>query len=485
MNNLNNQEEAFRSVLQDMNFEIDASKIWTDIKDQLPIADKKERKPFWMYFFGLSGILFLSSFALFVVINDAQDLQPKGISFLTTDANLSIPIHQNNISNSIINPSNTKTTLLKSDINKSLFNTTNPSQLLSPISSVDNDFVNSDLTDNTKSFTLQSNLSIDTNSKRKSSNEKSVQSLSSGSLFDNSKLTNDKQQQETSGLRFQNTEMNPIFTINRFNHLYDSDSNKIPMYLEYDLNIHPIIQEVNKFGIFFSINSGVNYGLSSNFLSVINSEFDENEFSKESGRVGLSTDFNVGIESRNGWRFFGSLAYDYDVFNYTNNETVISQDVETGTTSIHINSLGQAIPMTGNIEVTRTTAFNLSHHRRHHDIAVGIGVAKRLSVYERLSIVPQVRALYNIHRNSSGYFFDESSNAITKFDSSASNPYRTNNFLKYNLGIGIDYSIGKMSFGLISSYTYNPNNYIDDNFFYGSTSDRVDLKLSISYYPQW
>ena len=129
-NNLNNQEEAFRSVLQDMNFEIDTSEIWRDIKDQLPITDKKERKPFWMYFFSLSGIFFLSSFALFVVINDAQDLQPKGISFLTPDANLSIPIHQNIISNSIVNTSNSKTTFLNTYRSNSLANTANASQLI-------------------------------------------------------------------------------------------------------------------------------------------------------------------------------------------------------------------------------------------------------------------------------------------------------------------------------------------------------------------
>jgi hypothetical protein len=305
------------------------------------------------------------------------------------------------------------------------------------------------------------------------------------SIFNDSGPTNDKQSEVLSGLSFIDEELEPIFNVNHLNHLYNTGSNKIPMYLECDFNIHPIIQDVSPLRLFFSFNSGVNYGFSTNVLSELNSEFDANEFSKESGRVGLSSDFNVGIESRNGWRFFGSVAYDYDVFNYSNNETVISQEVEIGTTSIHINSAGQSVPMSGNVEVTRTTAFDISHHRRHHDIAVGIGVAKRLSVCKRFSIVPQIRALYNVNRNSSGYFFDEASNTITKFDSSALNPYTSDKFLKYNLGLGLDYSIGKMSFGLISSYTYNPNNYIADNFFYRSTSDRVDLKLSVSYYPQW
>lgn len=471
MNKLNNQEEAFRKVLQDMTFEVDTSEVWGDIKDRLPMEKTKERKPFWLYFFGLMGVFFLSSFALYVSMNEAQVMSPNGIAFNQAVTSSSVP-HTNLDSITI---SNTLTSNQK---------TINSITKIGEFSS--NPIVSSHLNQINKS-TPAYNQSISSQINKMYEPNKFLQSNSV--LLSHNESTNNSP--ESTGLLHSTQASNISQSLDQMSELRVIEQIIIgneyffPIAINFDNSIHPVNEKNHKFGLFINLNSGLNYGFADNSLSNMNSDFNENEFDKESGRVGLSTDFNLGIETRKGWRFFGSLAYDYDVFNYQNNEITTSQTIETDTTSVHINSSGQSIPTTGNVLVNTTTEFDLSHHRRHTDIAIGIGVAKCLRLTHNFSIVPQVKALYNINRVSTGYHFDETSNVISKFEANETSPYSTNQFIKYNAGLGLDYSIGKMSFGLLTSYTYNPNNYLDDTSFYRSTNDRVDLKLSISYYPQW
>ena len=469
-NQLNNQEREFKKVLEGISFDINTSDVWHDIKDRLPLEKKKERKPFWLFSLGLLGLVFLSATAMYTILQEEDNVSPTElVAFKKVDTSTSKSSVVSNTRKSNSNMAHESNPIVsEKQIGDS--NTTD-TKAYSPTSNI---ITPSIIVDNTSS--TNRNKSLIGQSLTRINPLKSYRSMaieSKENLLNNS---------------VQLSEISNVDDVASLGSMlsYIVDGAEVPVLsLAFDNSIEPVLINASKYKFFGSLRSGTNFGLAENSIIDINSEFDGSKFNNESSRFGISNELVLGIETSKAWRFFAGVSHTNEVYNYSNQSIELTQLSDIGVQSIHIDAQGFENEISGPVSVTRTTSYDKSVHRRHQSIGLNLGVAKRVSLLKRLSIIPEVSLQYNLKQSTSGYYFSADSGDVDIIASTQSNPYTSDQFIRYRAGLGVDYDLGNFSIGILGTYIYNPNNYLKEPTFYQSKSDLLSLQFSVSYYPNW
>ncbi|MDA8693448.1 hypothetical protein N9L92_05235, partial [Saprospiraceae bacterium] len=405
MNQLNNHEEEFKKVLEGISFDIDTSEVWRDIKGQLPLEKKKERKPFWL-FFGVFAAALIGISMMFVSDQAEVNSISHNTTNLETNKNKTTIAESENYTINNIEDS-------REDGERKLNqgdNQVNTQEASSDLNQINNNSQNinsvtglSDTPITSQSETINDNKSIASNKEIIVNNSTTVnKQVDAVNISDaNVELTNSTLS---------------IMSISDMISMIDINRSMPSLDMNFDNRIIPIVSNVDKAQLFTTVRVGSVFGISDNTLTDINSEFNTEKFNNESGRFGVSADLLAGIETPKGWKFFGGVSYVNEVYNYTNQSTENSSIEEEGVESVHIDANGVSNEISGPVTVNSTTAFDLSWHRRHQSIALAVGVAKRMRLCNRFSLEPEVSVLYNLSQQDSGYFFSEESGDIVKFN---------------------------------------------------------------------
>jgi hypothetical protein len=481
MNQLNNLEEEFKKVLEGISYDVDTSVVWQDIKGELPIKKKKRRSPFWLLF-GVFALA-LSGVSVMLVLE-----QENAIDSLSQKTDIT----------EIKQSQNTPNIYDKTDLNQGIKYESNAKSYTknSKKNQIDKLTKNDDV--------IRSNIALDLGLENNQVNNRF--SESTGLLNQdptlNMKASGKENLNGTYNARSTNhITKNPLESIldEHRNHLsilsliksqkrvaLISNDRLIPQIgIDYETQIIPLNSQ-SRFPQFFTeLRLGTLLGVAQNSITDMNSEFNEDKFNNESGRFGYSANLIAGLETLNGWAFFAGINFSNEVYNYRNQNIEDTSFTEEGVTSFHIDGNGNTNENRGPVTVNSVTNYDLNWHRQHKNIALGIGLAKRIYMLKNFSVRPEVSVLYNISQEHSGYYFSEDSGDIEKFNNGDTNPYNISDNVKYRMGLGIHYNFENISIGLIGTYVYNPNNYLNSSNFYQSKSDLFSTQLSINYYPNW
>jgi len=479
MNNLNNKEKQFKEILEGIEYDLDTSIVWSDIKSQLPLQKEDKKSPFWLFLTIGISLLTMSSFVTYTYINAEVSTEiVEQIEFIKVADS---EVHQ---FATYIQDTESSTTSITEIVETAKANNTETEN-------------RSSLIENNNTLNQNNNLSIQDKSSYSIENQIVSENNINLSNYTNPIVSNDAKdvvkEHSTSdlagGLVIPKTQNNLIsnnlLNISSVPSLSSFLTSTDPIIIENPTGYSKVIEPISypyTSQFFLSMNAGINYGFAQNQV-VNSSDFDPSKFNNESARIGYSHDLIFGIENRNGWILGGGLSYNTQFFNYQNQSTETYQTVEQGTINNHIESNGSVTTTSGDVTVTNTSAYDLSWNRRHKFVDVTAMIGKRIFLLNQLSIVADLDIAYNIHASHSGYYYSELSGDIEKFTPSDDNPYATNNGLSTGVGIGIDHSIQQFNIGLKSSYNFNPNNLLQDGTFYKTNNNLIKLQLGLSYFP--
>lgn len=472
MSNLNNKEKQFQDILKEIEYDLDTSMVWADIKDQLPLKKEDKKSPFWL-FLGLGiSLLTMTSFVTYTYLNNSdtielvEQIEFKSISqaIISQKQNISNNEIQSNFSNSSNNQINIESNLAQ------------VSSSGSSAVSIENKSFENEIALIRKETSLRNNAIVNqVNNSTTIGNRVGVNKSESKNVITNSIKENDISSVTTLNIL-------DVKQIPSLNNLLKSNTGfAINAPDNYSAIIEPVSMP-KQFQYFVSTRSGINYGFAQNELSS-QSDFNADKFEREKARIGYSHDLLVGVENIQGWTFGVGVSYNSQFYNYKNQsiESYVTQ--EPGITSNHINADGSLTTNNGEVNVTNTSTYDLSWNRRHKFVDVQVMIGKRLLNFNRFSLIGEVDVAHNIYSNHSGYFFEEGTGDIAKFVSADDNPYVNNNKFSAGAGIGIDYNFNQFSIGLKSSYRYNPNNLLQEDNFYKTKNNFTKLQLNLTYFP--
>ncbi|MEM9547068.1 MAG: hypothetical protein AAGA77_13890 [Bacteroidota bacterium] len=232
---------------------------------------------------------------------------------------------------------------------------------------------------------------------------------------------------------------------------------------------------------FFALTSGINTHLN-HLQSNTGEHLNLEQFEEEKPLVGLSSDFRVGFENSNGWRFGMGVNHSRLVNRYSRTQPDTVSVQIPGSVSSKIDADGNITDQDGNLLQTTITNYNVHWHRVHDFVNLQLNVGKKIVKSEKISVFADAILSRNIWSNHTGYYFTKDNTAIQKFSGEENHPY-TNSGFNLGLSMDIEYKLNDISISLrpftmvgLNNITQNSNYYLLKNSHYG-------VQLGIVYRP--
>lgn len=464
--NFTNQEEHLRSLSENFSLEIDTSELWDNIESQLPPVQEERKRPLVWWF--TSGVLILA-IAILVWNNQSKAFH-------------------NNVSTETI------TETIKSENNKTIDLETKHTQI-----SPETIIAAASTGTRKSSITNKAIGNPVLNSKSTESTKENFSPIFNSDRYD------DKSRPWNDGLIDQSTTLqnevealiNPSSNIIKEQKMENKIESRGLISLEtlnsgsinflqkdavFDFPIM-MIEPLNKTSWlpYYVLSSGVNMHRT-NIYNNATEGLDLTQFENERPLLGISSDFHLGFENNNGWRFGFGLNYNRIVtgFSLIESDTIIGE-IE-GSPSSKIDDEGNISYLEGTVLQTSIINYDLNWHRKHDILNAQLSIGKRIFKTGKLSMFTDASVGKSIWSNHSGYYYTEGNKSITKFESNENNPYSN---AGYNVGLSMDveYQINKISISFkpfakmsLNSITQNSNYYQLKNSLYG-------IQLGIVYRP--
>jgi len=487
MKNLHHTEEKFKDILEDVSFNVDSSEIWATISDRLPKEEKRD-KPFWFFFTLALGFVLVAGQMIYFATANSDDFSSQIVSeneAVQTQLNSSnaLNIKVTTIDDSSTNSIDNKQAKQKSILNKNQLDLQSPynnsipnaaetlpiSQMTSANYTIPNfatPIITNDLEQHTK--TIFKGTSKNTNKIFEISEDNSLaltNSLKAESIYEDSQVA----------------------IVQDFDFLPTLSNIKALEFLRTEKDfqaqfVKPLNKSAKKLATFYSLRTGLN--LSQSSYSIISPDNDQIDFSSEKDLIGHSTDFLFGLETLKGWRLSTGISYSYTASRYANrNQTSYTQLVE-GVESTLITVTGQEIPQFGQVMQTVTLDEELRWHRRHKSFDLQVILGKQVFALGKFSVNAEIGGSINLNTSNSGYYYDNTTQIITRFNQGEENPYKNNTGVRLHTGVALEYKINQLSVGLNSFYRTIPNSITQNNLF-NLKKNQLGLQLNLTYRPNW
>jgi|GEM_PF-4492438 len=501
MGSLNDKEKEFKSVLENLEFEIDTAQIWSNVSPHL--KEKKKDRPFFFYFLGLSLAILFGGGAVYLMMSDASDnSNNKVVSEFELTSDLNAESHTQG----------DKTLAFQKRTNTALTTKGNSEKEASGRNF--NSISNNSIADNKIQFQTISNDfgqgNSNVSSEKTLKNDYNKKISPSNSFNDNTLKTTPIHLFTNSVSEFKYNSSNSnvsnnddIVSLNILTDDKDNLNKKFPALFVDGISPQPLLKERsiedlnlesrfhlvevveridNSWLPVYSFISGVNKSISSPELININSDFDSNTFGKETGLYGTLSALRMGFENRKGWTIFGVLSYT------TQNSVYRNQDIQSSTATVqgsgeHINTNG--FVETQNVDLLQTTTVysDLNWNRRHKYIDLGMGVSKQVLSISNVYFSVESSLHYNLSSQHKGYYFDEVDSNIIKFDNGEDNIYRNRTSLSGVLGMRMEWRYKNIGLGVSPFMRIRMNSITQESNFYNINDNHFGLNFSLSYRP--
>ncbi|MFT4536437.1 MAG: hypothetical protein ACJA1A_000994 [Saprospiraceae bacterium] len=470
---LTNKEIEIKDIADGMSFEIDTADLWANIEPNLPPIDDRKNRPLWWMAAG--------AFLMFTLLGGTYSYFSE--DKITSSDKIEFALTQQTIASSKIEIEQKLTQPQESKPDKSSNVTQQKNSNLNkhtdtPITNYDDG---------------HSHDRVDNSNNIKTKNVANVITVIQQPMTENSSSMRAVFEKETKLMEI--IYNSPIQAIQKIAPPVEERSqlqgisalNMLALGKIENSNIlsipSPIIEPLksDNWQTFWQFSSGIN--TSDNKISFIDEEltFDP-QFDREQNLVGLSNSIHYGQENKNGWRAFGGLSHIRSTIRYSNFEELVFRTEETGVESKTIDQNGNEFETLGQITVTSITQNDIVWHRNHDYVNLEIGFGKRHSLLERLSLVTDVSAGYNIWSSHDGYYFEKENPTITKFTKSESHPYQNKGIALVGK-LGIEYDLGNFSIGLSSNYNHGLGNATKSNNYYQIKNSHYGVQLGVVYRP--
>ena len=443
MSNLSNKENRFKEILEDVSFDLDTSMLWDDIKDDLPVKKKKERRPIWYLLFGFFftacvPALLLYSFSSTEASSTTAAVIPFN-SIPVTQSSEDISQTDRAISNVISNRDEPQNFAVTSSVGQleEVVKETGEVRLSSMANPRDHLIVNED-----KTYLSDKELLVINNPLNDAIRNETIKSTTSSKVS--------------------------LASIGALTAAIDIESVEIienPLEL---VMVEPVTKTSTRFSPSLLFRSGINKSNVSNTVLSSTSEFDRDLFGYENALYGQSHYVGVALDNAKGWSWSFGMGY------HTFNSSFRRSDVST------YEEQGQSV-QGGSVTTTETTYHNINWHRRHKTYNLQLAVAKEILRYRNLSLSGELGVAYSLTAHNKGYHYLENSDTIEQFEQGDDSPYRSTYGVMIQPGLNINYNLNKLGIGLRGFYSNPINPITEDNNFYKTNNAWLGLQLQLAY----
>lgn len=507
MGSLNDKEKEFKSVLENLEFDINTDQLWEKVSPHL--NEKKKDRPFFFYLLGLTLALVFGAGTVYLTMSNSSE----------TFTNNNLTENHGNTNNINALNSTTSETITSNLPKANNEKATHDSQQDDNKNLNTKKSIKSEIATNKTSNYLPQNKIVDKANTFAKVNPSTtiLKTEKQGTILKNSqkvepniivnKLNGKSNKVDSSHILFNDVVASDTYYVKN-NLELDNDLSSATLLIDIasldkitPVALNNITERLgnfdfeNDFGFIhvadrhdknwravYAINFGFNKSASSSQLVLNNSEFDVNQFDKETGLFGFSSAFEFGFENRKGWSVFGVISH------RTQNSVFRNTDIESETVSVtdqgsHINTDGFLETQGVELLETTTTINNINWNRRHSYVDLGIGVGKELIRFGNFNLGVRTSLQYNLASKHSGYYFDDESSDINKFTSDEDNAYKSNNGLSGLLDFKLEWRYKNIGIGVTPFLQYRMNSILDNSNFYKNKDNNYGLNLSVSYRP--
>jgi len=462
---LNNKEEKFKNILEDMSFDLDTDSLWSQVSTQLPKKEKKNRKFLWFLFAGTLILAFIGGALWNQTINTTKSELVKNIDNLQIDEMITPPGDHSTKEPSVekVTPeilSNTENIVHESEKQIENGSLNNPSQKYNP----------------EKEEIYKENQSLESNLRpiRKNIIDRKE------SLIVISASENDKKEDRKILTGKNIVTVSEAISISDISALDPEVSYKENALIDFDFPYAPVrtLKPVKdrRWKSFLQLQSGIN----SNISSYTSGEKLSAEMRNEKDRVGYSGELNYGMEHNAGWRLSAGLYYGSFFSSISKNNTETETGTVDGISDIYIDAQGVSNPLAGELTRTTSTTYDLQWHRRHKKLDLQLAIGKTIVNYKSIALGLDAGVSYNLWNQSRGFYYNEELE-FTKTADGVSNPYKEKLGLAYKTSVFIEYQLGGASIGLAPYFRYNPASFTDNDHNYELKNNQLGINCSLLY----
>lgn len=481
MGSLNEKEKEFKSILSEMEFEVNAEDVWQNISHRLP-EKRKSRRPFLFWFSSGISLLTILLFSYYLG-NSSLSTEASDIQFSENTTN-SVQTNQTDqlIRNAVLTDSPTQTAL---DVDAST--ESSQSKMTQLAEAVQNEV-------NNPSAQQSSNTKLSVATINSNSNERNDVEFEMNQVLDNKVNFNlNKKIQEELVLTHKRNnlfiaddqpsaslthEHTPSLTLGKeetmmVGFLKNLDALTSEFKLNYERSLilpdyYVPIEVAHRTRVntkpYIILSTGFNQTLKDVAFIDNTSQWSSSVFESEKALKGFNIDLAFGKPISKSWDVFGGIGYSTQ-FSVSSNETI--EKIESiGTVDggiIDSNGTFQTV----NQEVsTVTTTYNRQRiHRRHKYLDLFVGANKTLFRKNKFRLGLSAALRYNVASNHRGYFYEDEEGSITSFQSQEDSPYKNNTGMTFQFGTSIEWNLKYASIGLTPSYRWRPQSIISDRIY--------------------
>ena len=464
MTHFNSKEEAFKDILQNLEFDLDIDTIWEEVSTQIPVKEEFRLPIFFWFLSVVTGLLFVTVLFQAVTLDDAStniELSDnasgdESFSGLETYQKVIEEVSVRKAASSALQSTSSNQTLLSNKVttSKSLIEPkANRAEKLNKKNiNLSSDEVSAHKSTSTTknnytdSYSNNPNLSFTPTHLLANQQTQNIESPLKGTSTGSASIVNPGvSSANTAKLTLDNLAM---LEPSRFQHLIVSENN---------FSLSPIaspilVKQTPKWQPFFTLVSGPNRQLSKYQVGINSNEpsIAIPSSANEVGLYGLTTKGSFGVEY-NKWRFQVGLQHAFLASRYTVSDLIVSADNEIQS------ALGETVT-----ETTRTE-LNLQLHRTHSHLDAMIGVGRVLIDGAKWQLAFDANLTYNFLASSKGYFLENIREGFVKFSENEDSVYNTVNGLGTQMNLVISRRISS-SFAIEVQPYYNKIfNPINDN----------------------
>ena len=493
MESINDKEKKFKSVVENLEFEINTDQIWENVS---PHLDNKRgrRKPFLLIFLSILGAMMCGVIMTYVIMQDSNDNDITAVQNITENnayksddpivSSTLTPSDSDSPSNSekLNEPNDIKCSILADDS----YTTTNYEAMSQRFESNtelinENDFQNNNIS---SGYDSGGDAKINT---------RLLDQIEETSLFQNksSTFSDELSSDLTFNLDKENDlrvltyakAISPVENLKTTTALLNIDKRENNYQLPSTFNFIEVYNPVsNIWKPILSLRTGINKSISKSSLSDGNADFNVDLFGNETGLYGMINDLNFGYENSKGLKIFGVVSYYNQNSSFRKSTVDVNTEIIPGTGE-HINTDGFVETVSVDLERTTTTYNDINWHRRHKYVDIGLGVGKTLVRWKALSFGMESMLLYNIVNQHSGYYFAENSNQIIQFNDNDAHPYISNSGLSFRVSASFEYRYKAMGVQLLPFINIRQKSILGSESFYKTNDNLIGLQLSINVRP--
>lgn len=465
-NKYTEQEEQLRSLSEDFSIEIDTSEMWDRVEGHLPAEEDRRRPVFWWFLGGLMVLL-----VGLLMVNISTGSTKSEVENLTVHERPKIA--HKNLESNIVETDNTEGRKVTTQLEETRL----------PLHQEHRQEISSRNTEAQISTTeiQKNNISIvnsDRYDEESTISEEEIDQEKRNILIPAS-LIDQTSEFETTGQALEVeldrdvVEFQPITTkaIDPLIH------NRRPIILPG--KVIPVNSVAWR--PFFGLHSGLNTH-SSTITPQSGDIMDISQFDNEVALLGLTSDVYVGMENSDGWRWSLGLEHSRIVNRFARSvpDTIVT--LVPGVVTSKIDDEGNVNHEIGDVKHTTITHYQVRWHRVHDQINLHLNVGKRLVEFGRWKVFGDAVLSRGLWSRHSGYYFEEGSNNIKKFEAVDQHPYASTGF-SVGLNLDVEYTFDQFSISLrpftrmgLGQMTKNTNYYQIKNSQYG-------VQLGIVYRP--